>query len=154
MPSSGSFDIRLLTPDDPGLMHALLTVFGDAFNEPDTYGDARPGPEYLARLLGSDGFIALAAVKDGDVVGGLAAYVLPKFERERSEVYLYDLAVAAPHRRQGIATALIQALRRVSAERGAYVVFVQADEGDDPAIALYETLGSREEVLHFDIPVD
>jgi aminoglycoside 3-N-acetyltransferase I len=29
---------------------------------------------------------------------------------------------------------------------------VQADHGDDPAIALYEKLGVREDVLHFDIP--
>jgi aminoglycoside 3-N-acetyltransferase I len=33
------------------------------------------------------------------------------------------------------------------------VIFVQADHGDDPAIALYERLGVREEVLHFDIAV-
>jgi aminoglycoside 3-N-acetyltransferase I len=33
------------------------------------------------------------------------------------------------------------------------VIFVQADYGDDPAIALYSKLGTREEVLHFDIPV-
>jgi aminoglycoside 3-N-acetyltransferase I len=31
---------------------------------------------------------------------------------------------------------------------------VQADYGDDPAIALYEKLGRREDVMHFDIPVD
>ena len=30
---------------------------------------------------------------------------------------------------------------------------VQADHGDDPAIALYTSLGAREEALHFDIPV-
>jgi aminoglycoside 3-N-acetyltransferase I len=30
---------------------------------------------------------------------------------------------------------------------------VQADYGDDPAIALYEKMETREEVLHFDIPV-
>jgi len=35
--------------------------------------------------------------------------------------------------------------------RGAYVIFVQADYGDDPAIALYTKMGIREEVLHFDI---
>jgi aminoglycoside 3-N-acetyltransferase I len=34
------------------------------------------------------------------------------------------------------------------------VVYVQADRGDAPAIALYQKLGVREEVLHFDIPVD
>ena len=43
--------------------------------------------------------------------------------------------------------------RRLAAARGAYVIFVQADIGDEPAIALYSKLGVREDVLHFDIPV-
>lgn len=68
-----------------------------------------------------------------------------------SEVYIYDFAVAEPHRRQGIATALISALKTVAAQRGAYVIFVQADLGDHAAIALYSKLGVREDVLHFDI---
>ena len=96
----------------------------------------------------------MAAVQDGVVVGGLAAYELKKFEQPRSEMYIYDLAVAEGHRRQGIATALIQELKGIAAERGAYVIFVQADHGDDPAIALYTKLGAREDVLHFDIPVE
>ena len=134
-------------------MDGLLTMFGEAFEEVETYGAARPDAAYLERLLGGDTFIALAAVKGEEVVGGIAAYELPKYEQERSELYLYDLAVAAPHRRQGIATALIEALKRIAARRGAYVVFVQADHGDDPAIALYSKLGAREDVLHFDIAV-
>ena len=145
--------IHALGPDDLALMDGLLTVFGQAFEDPDTYGKARPGPDYLRRLLGSDYFLALAAVKDGEVVGGLAAYELRKFEQERSEIYIYDLAVAAAHRRQGIATALILELKRLAAARGAYVIFVQADHGDTPAIELYSKLGVREDVLHFDIAV-
>jgi aminoglycoside 3-N-acetyltransferase I len=87
------------------------------------------------------------------VVDGLAAYELHKFEQERSEIYIYDLAVAAAHRRECIATALIQELKMIAAERGAYVIFVQADIGDAPAIEAYTKLGAREDVLHFDIPV-
>jgi aminoglycoside 3-N-acetyltransferase I len=48
---------------------------------------------------------------------------------------------------------LIQHLRKLAAAHGAYVIFVQADPGDGPAIALYSKLGVRENVLHFDIPV-
>jgi len=62
--------------------------------------------------------------------------------------------VAAAHRREGIATALIQELKKIAVERAAYVIYVQADLGDDPAIALYTKLGIREDVLHFDIAVD
>ena len=83
----------------------------------------------------------------------LAAYELKKFEQERSEIYIYDLAVAAGHRRRGVATALIRELQRIGTERGAYVIFVQADPPDAPAVALYSKLGVREDVLHFDIPV-
>ena len=75
----------------------------------------------------------------------------PKFEQTRSEFYIYDLAVDADYRRQGVATALIAQLQQVAAERNIYVIFVQADYGDDPAIALYNKLGTQEEVLHFDI---
>jgi aminoglycoside 3-N-acetyltransferase I len=61
--------------------------------------------------------------------------------------------VAADYRRRGIATALVEELKAVAAERGAYVIFVQADFGDEPAIALYSKMGAREGVLHFDIEV-
>jgi aminoglycoside 3-N-acetyltransferase I len=148
------FVVRVLTADDINLFRQLLGVMGRAFGEMDTYTSAQPGTGYLRRLLGSDHFIALAALEDGDVVGGLAAYELPKFEQARSEIYLYDLAVAAPRRRQGVATALINELRTIGATRGAHVIFVQADPADAPAVALYTTLGAREEVLHFDIGVD
>ena len=146
--------IHELASDDEALMHGVLTMFGKAFEDRKTYDGNRPGTEYLRQLLGSDTFIALAAVDGGDVVGGLAAYELRKFEQERSELYIYDLAVAAAHRRQGIATALIDELRLIARQRGAYVVYVQADLVDAPAIALYTKLGKREDVLHFDISVD
>jgi aminoglycoside 3-N-acetyltransferase I len=152
MSSSTHFVVRILTAADIELMQALLTTFGEAFNEVATYSGARPSSAYLERLLGSDSFIALVAIKDGQVVGGMAAYELQKFEQERSEIYIYDLAVADAHRREGIATALILELKRIAALRGAYVIFVQADPGDAPAIALYKKLGTREDVLHFDIP--
>lgn len=147
------FTLRQLTADDLEAMDALLTTFGEAFEDAETYGKARPAPDYMRRLLGSADFIALAAMVDGAVVGGLTSYVLHKFEQERCEIYIYDLAVSSAHRRQGIATALIGELGKIAADRGAWVVFVQADHGDDPAIALYTKLGTREDVLHFDIPV-
>lgn len=153
MTASNSFVVRRLARDDIALMDGMLTTFGEAFDDVDTYGRKRPGAAYLQRLLDSDYFMGLVALKGKEVVGGIAAYELMKFEQERSEIYIYDLAVSAAHRRQGIATALIQELKVIAAERGAWVIFVQADHGDDPAIALYTKLGAREDVLHFDIPV-
>ena len=151
MSSPAAFTTRILGPDDVGQMRDLLGVFGEAFEDADTYCAAQPSQAYLKGLLASDSFIAIVALDGSAVVGGLAAYELRKFERERSEIYIYDLAVADTHRRRGIATALIEELKEVASARGAWVVFVQADLGDDPAIELYSKLGVREDVLHFDI---
>ncbi|MEL6606283.1 MAG: AAC(3)-I family aminoglycoside N-acetyltransferase [Cyanobacteria bacterium J06614_10] len=147
--------IRQLTADDIALVDALLLLFGEACDDLDTYTSKKPSPEYVRQLLESDYFLALVALEEETVVGGIIAYELKKFEQERSEIYLYDLAVAAAYRRKGIATRLIEELRKIAAIRDAYVIFVQAntDIEDQPAIALYTKLGTREEVLHFDIAV-
>jgi aminoglycoside 3-N-acetyltransferase I len=154
MSSSPAFRIHTLGPGDVAVLEAMSTAFGDAFDEVETYSGARPSAGYLERLLGSDCFIALAALKRGQVVGGVAAYQLHKFEQERSEIYIYDLAVSLGHRRQGVASGLIGELKRIAKARRAYVIYVQADRSDEAAIALYESLGRREEVFHYDIPPD
>lgn len=144
--------IRQLASDDAAVLEAMSVMFGRAFDDAEAYTSAPPNRTYLERLLASGHFVALAALKHGSVVGGITAYELQKFEQERSEIYIYDLAVAVKHRREGIATALIKELGEYAKTRGAHVMFVQADADDAPAAALYAKLGSRKEVLHFDIP--
>ena len=129
----------------------LLELFAAAFEDPESYRSAVPSDEYLNKLLAREDFIPLIAVADGKVIGGLAGYVLQKFEQERSEIYIYDLAVLEEYRRRGIATGLINKLREIARDIGAYVIYVQADPPDEPAVKLYESLGTREEVFHFDI---
>jgi len=148
--------IHRLGSDDIAMMKSLSAMFGVAFDDIPTYSGSSPSAEYLEKLLGGETFIALAAVDGSVVVGGLAAYELTKYEQERSEIYLYDLAVLEEHRRRGIATRLIEELKAIAGERGVYEIFVQADTAieDEPAIALYSKLGAREEVLHFSIPID
>lgn len=151
MTDSAAYTIRQLAVADIGLMRQLLHIFGEVFEEPETYTAAQPDDGYLRALLGGDSFIAVIALDGDTVIGGLAAYELKKFEQARSEIYIYDLAVAAAYRRQGVATQLIEHLKTVAAARGAYLIFVQADYVDPPAIALYTKLGVREDILHFDI---
>ena len=148
------FILSRLGPADVPIMRELNALFGAAFDDPETYAVEPPGEAYLRDFLALAHVVALVATVDETVVGGLVAYELQKFERMRREMYIFDLAVAEAHRRQGIATALIARLTEIAATRGAWVVYVQADHGDDPAIALYSKLGTREDVLHFDIPVE
>lgn len=145
--------IRHLAAGDAALLQELNAVFGRAFDDPATHGANPPDRQYLQNLLTKDHVVALVALDGGHVVGGLVAHELPKHEQARSEFYICDLAVDASHRRRGIASDLIRQLQEIASSRGAWVIFVQADYGDKPAIALYEKLGIREEVLHFDIAV-
>ncbi len=146
------FRVRRLTRPDVDVMQAMSRMFGTAFNEVEAYTAHPPSGGYFDRLLGNKEFVALAAVEAGEVIGGLIAYELVKFEQERSEFYIYDLAVREQSRRRGVATALIEELRHIAAANMAEVIYIQADRGDEAAIALYSRLGRRQEVLHFDIP--
>jgi aminoglycoside 3-N-acetyltransferase I len=132
-------------------MREALRVFADAFDEEETFFSAPPSDAYLDDLLSDDRFVLLTASEGGRVIGALYAYELRKYERERSELYIYDLAVAETHRRRGAATALIEALRPIAREKKAWMIFVQADREDAPAVALYRKLGVEEQPLHFDI---
>ncbi len=91
-----AINVRRLTSADVQHMRSMLSMFGQAFDDIPTYTADQPSTPYLADLLSSDTFVALAAFVDDRVIGGLAAYVLPKFEQPRREIYVYDLAVAHP----------------------------------------------------------
>jgi len=144
-------EFRILEPHDVAHMHSLLSLFGRAFGEHDADESSQPNSGYLYKLLDSPGFIAIVALRSDRVVGGLTAYVLPKYLEGHSEIYLYDLAVDEPFRRKGVATGLIEELCSLAIDRGAKVIYVQAHRSDAPAIALYSNYGAGEDVLHFEI---
>lgn len=144
--------IQRIGATDLDSMRSANQLFFEVFGDEAYHG---PGPSegHLRKLLADEKFIALTAHIDGEMVGALAGYELVKFEADRSEIYIYDLAVREEYRRRGVATALIEALKPIARERGAWVIYVQADPPDAPAVALYDKLGTREEVYHFDISV-
>jgi aminoglycoside 3-N-acetyltransferase I len=151
---NSTYAIFRLQPTHLAEFRALNALFATEFEDPAHYASAPLPDAYASEQLANPAVIALLAQAGNEaVVGALVAYVLPKLEQARSEVYIYDLAVKQSHRRQGIATALIEALKPIARERGAWVIYVQADYADLPAIALYTKLGVREDVLHFDIAV-
>ena len=145
-------EVRRIGRGDAGGMEAANRLFNEVFGEEGYHGPP-PTRDHLLKLLADEKFIALTAHIEGEMVGALAGYELVKYEANRSEIYIYDLAVRGEHRRRGVATALIEALKPIAREKGAWVIYVQADPPDEPAVALYDKLGAREEVYHFDISV-
>ena len=149
------YEIQTITSHEDYI--GMLDLFSVVFSDPGSYSESRPSREYIQNLLSDKNFIALVAKNDsGKVIGALAGYVIHKFEQERSEIFIYDLGVIEEFRRQKIASNLIEKLKMIGKEMGAYVIFVQADKDieDEPAIALYKKLGTLEDVFHFDIDIN
>ena len=138
--------IRRLTKHEVTKLRNLNALFSGVFNDSENYARHKPEDAYLATFLENLSNIVLVAENDeGEVVGGLVAYVLTKFEQERKEVYLYDLAVTKNFQQRGIGRKLMDELRHVVKGFGAYIVFVQADEGDD-AVYFYQSLHPTGEI--------
>ena len=146
-----SVTIRILQPGDSKLLRAMRALFREAFDSPFTAGEGTPGEKHDETLLKSESFVAIAASKDGVLVGALTAHILPNLMSGTREVFLYDLATSHAHRRQGVATAMIGALQSVKEGLGASTIFVQAHQEDTEAVALYSKYGDAVEVFHFDL---
>ena len=72
------YDTKRVLPGEAPLLRKLNSVFAEAFNDVDSYDDHPPSDAYLDRVLAKDDVIALVALADDKVVGGLVAYELAK----------------------------------------------------------------------------
>lgn len=151
--SASAWSIRQLRPDDATLFDGLLDLFAAAFDETDIPPAKRPSAAYRRALLDRPGIVVLVAASGDEVIGGLVAHELPMIVQAGSELYIYDLAVAEPFRRRGIATALIAAAAAVARDRGASAMFVQTEADNAAAAALYSRISHAEPVLQFDLPL-
>jgi len=143
-----TFEIKKLKPNDVFLANLLFMFFqiDDGIENPTYTSD-----EYMKNLLARTDFHILAAVDKNEVIGGLTAYELVKYKREETEMFLYEIGVAASHRRAGVASALIDRLKRICVEKNIKVMFVLAETKNLPAVKLYEkTGGSGFPVTEFD----
>jgi aminoglycoside 3-N-acetyltransferase I len=149
------YELLRLKSEYLNFMRLLNALFADVFDDNQSYAAQPPSDEYLRLFLADERHIVLVAKQAGQVIGGLVAYHLPKFERERSEVYVYDLAVSSDHQRHGIGKALMTEIRNVARDLGAYVVFVQADTDDD-AVEFYRALKPNDDIMtrNFDFNVE
>jgi aminoglycoside 3-N-acetyltransferase I len=99
------------------------------------------GDDYVARLLSDDRFWAIAALSEGELVGGITAHRLPMTRSESHELFVYDIAVLPDHQRHGIGRTLMRSLCAEAALVGITSVFVAADAEDAHALDFYRALG-------------
>jgi aminoglycoside 3-N-acetyltransferase I len=147
-----AFSIKRLRVEDISLLRELTRLFETVFETP------YPTPAsdlYLHKLLSKPEFICLVILSNGQVAGGLTAYELPMHYSDRSEIFLYDLAIGTYFQRKGLGRQLITALREHCRQQGIRELFVAANEEDKHALDFYRaTGGTAERVVHFNYTSD
>ncbi|SDR50348.1 ribosomal-protein-alanine N-acetyltransferase [Rhizobiales bacterium GAS191] len=73
--------------------------------------------------------------------GGLQGFVLSRIAGVEAEIL--SIVVDPPARRQGVARSLLSRHLDRLRERGVREVFLEVDEGNQPALAFYETFGLK-----------
>lgn len=106
--------------------------------------DAPPTPEHLGKLALMPAHALFLAKGGGMIVGQLLAMV--QFQADRPpQLYIDNLGVAPPFKRQGVARALFDAAMIWGRDNGCDTVWLAADVGNAEARGFYDRLGfSRE----------
>jgi aminoglycoside 3-N-acetyltransferase I len=132
-----AFATQRLQHGDEANARQLFAMMASVFEE-----DAAPLSDvYLTRLLRRPDFWAIAAVADGDIIGGVTAHTLPMTTTESAELFIYDVAVRADWQRRGVGRQLIETLRAAAAQAGITDLFVPADTEDVHALDFYRAIG-------------
>jgi aminoglycoside 3-N-acetyltransferase I len=145
-----TFSIQELGPNELMTAQRLFEMW----RHEDNVTKPPPSSETLLRLLSRPDFHAVAALRgDGDgeeVIGGLTAYELEMYTEAATELFVYEVGVAAPHRRQGVGRALIEFARNLCRSRGLSALYIPAMADDARAVAFYQSTGlKREDVAWF-----
>ena len=127
VPAGRAVELVDATPD--AFVDAVATLRGS----PETQREA-----HRERLRHSplDGRHVVALVDGVPVAAGKSA-------REAEVVGVFDVVTAESMRGQGIASQLVTRLLARAWERGARIAYLQVEEGNAPALAVYRKLGFR-----------
>lgn len=121
--------VRPLKLEDGG---ALAVLHADAFAKPWTDGE-------FEALLSQEAVFGYAAVETGRPGGTPVGFVLARLAAGEAEIL--TVAVARVHRRLGIGRQLMDAVLRELHSARAEVLFLEVEEANAAALALYRRLG-------------
>ena len=118
---------------DAAAVHAAAELFDDP-----------PRAEATERFLSSAGHHLLFAYDEGGRAVGMISGVETTHPDKGTEMFLYELSVAEDARRQGVGSALVEALKALAVERGCYGMWVGTETDNEAARNTYRRAGAAE----------
>jgi ribosomal protein S18 acetylase RimI-like enzyme len=137
----------------------FATMNPHTFQVPAAEGLAEWFEEVNAIYLDKDDKVALVAEADGVLVGSVSAALhepVPSAQRQlqtdlgRRRLHVDSLGVASSHRRDGVGSALMQAVEDWGRARGAEVILLETEANNPMSVPFYENrMGFTAENLVF-----
>jgi ribosomal protein S18 acetylase RimI-like enzyme len=128
-------------PDETGVrVRRALAGDEDEIARFEEAFDNRMLPDETRRFLEDERHHLLLGYVDDRPAGFLSAVEVFHPDK-RSELFLNEVAVMEETRRQGVARALLDELKRVGRERGCVSMWVLTDEDNAGAMRLYRSTG-------------
>jgi len=129
--------IRRLGTGDAALAAAAASTFKSHSHSADSLSAFLANP---ANFL----LIGVAVAEDGleEPVGYLLAYRLQGPDRQAAQMFIYEVDVAEAWRRRGLASALLEEIRRLARAEGMFEAFVLTSRGNEAARRLYTRTGA------------
>lgn len=135
-------DVRDATAADAGAVAALMTALGYP-------ASGTLAAERLAAFAADPASRVQVAERDGEVVGLVATYVVPRLDADVIACRVVDIVVAAPARRSGVGRALIRAAEAEAGRQGCRRLDLSSGDWRSDAHAFYEALGFERSALAF-----
>ena len=129
-------EIYRLGPGDEARVVAATPLF-----------DRPPHPAAVQAFLADPASLLLVAYIDAQPVGFLRAHELRQLDTPRPQVLLYEIAVAPPFQRRGVARSLIDALKTICGAHHAEELFVITNATNMPAMGLYQSTGGQRDAV-------
>lgn len=117
----------------PGEVDTLLTA-NDLFDHPIR-------PDWASKFLDSEGHHILIAFVDEKPAGFVSGVEMTHPDKG-TEMFLYELGVAEPHRGHGIGRALVEELGKLAVSKGCYGMWVATEPDNEAALRTYRSSGS------------
>jgi ribosomal protein S18 acetylase RimI-like enzyme len=123
-------EIRSLGPSDEHMLKGASRLFDQAVQE-----------DAATRFLAAEGHHMFLAY-EGDTPVGFVTGIEMTHPDKGTEMFLYELGVAAAFRRRGYGVALVNALAARARERECYGMWVLTEDDNRAALATYTAAGA------------
>ena len=136
--STREVSVRRLTPVDAAL--AARAIAG--IKRGAALANEAAEADRLCRWLGDPDRVLLVATDTQRPVGFALGYLLDRIDADAQMLCFYEIEVLASHRRRGIGTRLVEAMKAVARSRRVIKMWVQTDPANVAARGLYEHTGA------------